>query len=223
MVPFLWIEYVWAEIASAAGSLPISGPKSTGAVKNLLTLLGVDARTGEQRWRTARPALALLGLRSTWSTPCVWKNDLRTEIVTSDYGGICSYGRDGQLLWVLKGATSNLIIPSPIAAHGMVYVTSGDVGDRDRPVYAIRPGAEGRGAVGEIPSEHPCVAWSQPQAGPYNTSPIVYGDYYYTLLDRGFLTCHNVPRANPSTRKRGSRKTPPSPHRLGPTTERSSV
>ena len=36
-----------------------------------------DARTGEQRWRTARPPLALLGTRSTWATPFVWKNDLR--------------------------------------------------------------------------------------------------------------------------------------------------
>jgi outer membrane protein assembly factor BamB len=29
-------------------------------------------------------------------------------------------------------------------------------------------------------------------AGPYNPSPLVYGDYYYTLLDRGFLTCHEA-------------------------------
>ena len=36
------------------------------------------------------------------------------------------------------------------------------------------------------------IAWYLPQAGPYNPSPIVYGDYYYTLLDRGFLTCHDA-------------------------------
>ena len=34
--------------------------------------------------------------------------------------------------------------------------------------------------------------WSQPQAAPYNPSPIVYGDYYYTVLDRGFFTCHDA-------------------------------
>ena len=34
--------------------------------------------------------------------------------------------------------------------------------------------------------------WSQPQAAPYNTSPIICGDYYYTLLDRGFFTCHDA-------------------------------
>jgi outer membrane protein assembly factor BamB len=39
-------------------------------------------------------------------------------------------------------------------------------------------------------SEH--VAWYLPQAGPYNPSPLVYGDHYYTLFDRGFLTCHDA-------------------------------
>jgi outer membrane protein assembly factor BamB len=28
--------------------------------------------------------------------------------------------------------------------------------------------------------------------GTYNTSALVYGDYYYTLLDRGFLLCHDT-------------------------------
>ena len=155
-------------------------------------IAAVDAQTGEQRWRTGRPARALLGTRSTWATPLVWKNELRTEIVTSDYGCIRSYDPRGNVLWDLKAPTSNLIIPTPISARGLVYVTSGYVGDRERPVYAIRPGAAGQSTLGENPAEHPHVAWSQPQAGPYNTSPIVYGDYYYTLLDRGFMTCHDA-------------------------------
>ena len=151
-----------------------------------------DARTGEQRWRTARPAQTARDRRSTWATPFVWENDQRTEIVTSDYRGIRSYDLGGNLLWKLEGPTSNLVIPSPFAAHGMVYVTSGYVGDREQPVYAIRPGAKGETSVDEDPAEHPQVAWFQPKAGPYNTSPIVYGDYYYTLLDRGFMSCHDA-------------------------------
>ena len=36
------------------------------------------------------------------------------------------------------------------------------------------------------------MVWSQPQAAPYNPSPLVYGNYYYTLHDRGFFTCHDA-------------------------------
>ena len=32
----------------------------------------------------------------------------------------------------------------------------------------------------------------QPLLGSYNTSALVYGDYYYTLLDRGILLCHDA-------------------------------
>jgi outer membrane protein assembly factor BamB len=98
-----------------------------------------DARSGEQRWRTPRPGQTDLGTRSTWATPLVWKNDLRTEIVTSDYRCIRSYDLNGKMLWKLDGPTSDLVIPSPIAGHGMVYVTSGFVANRHLgPAWANR-------------------------------------------------------------------------------------
>jgi hypothetical protein len=31
-----------------------------------------------------------------------------------------------------------------------------------------------------------------PTLAPYNPTPLVYGDYYYTLFDRGFFTCHDA-------------------------------
>ena len=61
-----------------------------------------------------------------------------------------------------------------------------------RPVYAVRPGASGDISLGKDETSNRSIAWYQRQAGPYNPSPIVYGDYYYTLLDRGFFTCHDA-------------------------------
>ena len=71
-------------------------------------------------------------------------------------------------------------------------MTSGYVGDQRRPVFAVHPGATGdiSLAPGQTSSTH--VAWRLPQGGPYNTSPLVYGDYYHTLYDRGFLTCYDA-------------------------------
>ena len=111
----------------------------------------------------------------------------RTEIITSGKRAIRSYSLAGQLLWSFDGDMSNLIIPSPFACGDLLYVTSGYVGDRHRPVYAFSPGAKD-----EIESDHESIRWYLPKGGPYNTSPIVFDGRYYTLYDRGFLTCHDA-------------------------------
>jgi hypothetical protein len=85
-----------------------------------------DKVTGEQRWRVDRDEW------STWATPFVWKNDLRTEIITPGLKAIRSYDPGGKLLWSMGGPMSNLVIPSPFSAQGLLYVTSGYVGDRQR-------------------------------------------------------------------------------------------
>ena len=142
-------------------------------------LMAVDAKTGKVIWRVARP-----DEKSNWSTPFVWEHDGTAEIVTTGTVKNRSYDLDGKLLWEM-GGMSSIAIPTPMAKHGLLYLTSGYVGDENRPVFAIRPGA--RGVVGE---KH--IAWKLPQAGPYNPTPLLYGDYYYTLLDRGFFTCHDA-------------------------------
>ena len=149
-------------------------------------IAGYDTVTGSELWRTPREE------KASWATPFVWENELRTEIVTSGLTRIRSYDLAGDLLWELDGNMSRLIIPSPFAAHGMVYLTSGYVGDNHRPVYAIKPGASGDITLEEDQTENEYIQWYQPKAGPYNPSTIVYGDYYYTLLDRGFVTCHDA-------------------------------
>jgi outer membrane protein assembly factor BamB len=103
-----------------------------------------------------------------------------------------SYSLDGKELWSFDGNMSVLVIPSPFAAHGMCYISSGYVGDSHRPTFAIRPGANGKLATdGEFDDSY-FIEWYQPQASPYNTTQIVYGDYLYTVYDQGFMTCHNA-------------------------------
>ena len=107
-------------------------------------------------------------------------------------GKVRSYDLDGKLLWELTGMSTHRRSRRRSPRHGLLYVSSGYPGDPLRPVYAIRPGASGDISLkpGETSNEY--IAWSQPLLGTYNTSPLVYGDYYYTLLDRGFLLCHDA-------------------------------
>jgi outer membrane protein assembly factor BamB len=147
-----------------------------------------DARTGGQRWRTPRDET------HSWATPFVWKNEVRTEIVVSGKKRNRSYSLDGKLLWEFNGRMSNLVIPSPFAAHGLCYIASGYVGDAHRPTFAVRPGASGdiTPKDGEDFAQNPYVQWYQGRSAPYNPSQLVYGDYLYTLYDMGFLTCHDA-------------------------------
>jgi outer membrane protein assembly factor BamB len=145
-----------------------------------------DARSGDERWRTPRDET------HSWATPLVWKNELRTEIVVPGKKRNRSYALDGRLLWEFDGRMSNLVIPSPFAAHGLCYIASGYVGDAHRPTFAVRPGASGNIAPHGDFEKHEFIAWYQGKSSPYNPSQIVYGDYLYTLYDRGFLTCHDA-------------------------------
>ena len=149
-------------------------------------MVALDKRSGAQVWRVAREEPG-----ATWSTPYVWENELRTEIVTPASGKVRSYDLDGKLLWELKGMTI-LTAPSPFAKHGLVYFSSGYPGDSPRPVYAVRPGATGDISLKPGETSNQYITWYQPTLGTYQTSALVYGDYYYTLLDRGFLLCHDA-------------------------------
>ena len=145
-----------------------------------------DAATGQQNWRTPRDE------KRSWATPLVWQHDQRTEIVVPGKNRNRSYSLDGKLLWEFDGMMSGLVIPSPFAAHGMVYIAAGYVGDKHRPTFAVLPGATGDITPEGDFADSPFIAWYQATAAPYNTSQIVVGDYLYTLYDRGYLTCHNA-------------------------------
>lgn len=144
-----------------------------------------DTKTGEEIWRTDRQEV------ENWSTPIVWTHERRTEIVMAGENKVRSYGLDGKVLWELGGMSFSTI-PTGFVKHGLLFVSSGYPGSALRPVYAIRPGASGDISLKAGETGNEFIAWSQPLLGSYNTSPLVYGDYYYTLLDRGLLLCHDA-------------------------------
>jgi outer membrane protein assembly factor BamB len=149
-------------------------------------IASLDSETGERLWLTPREET------HSWSTPFVWQNELRTEVVVPGKHRNRSYSLDGKLLWEFDGQMSNLVIPSPFAAHGLCYIGSGYVGDSHRPTFAVRPGASGDITPEGDFTDSEFIEWYQGTSSAYNTSQIVYGDYLYTLYDQGFLTCHNA-------------------------------
>ena len=87
---------------------------------------------------------------------------------------------------------SSITVPTPFADFGMLYISSGYLGDQQRPAYTIRPGASGDISLGDSESSNEFIVWSRPQGGSYIPSPVIYDGYLYTLFDRGFFTSHDA-------------------------------
>ena len=153
---------------------------------NASFIAAFETTTGKELWRKPREE------KTTWATPFIWKTESRNELITAGRNRIRSYDLDGNVLWHMDGRMSVLTIPSPFAAHGLLYITSGYFQDRRRPVWVIKQGAEGDITLNVTETKGAFVQWHHPKLGPYNTTPIVYGDYYYTLLDQGMMTCHHA-------------------------------
>ncbi len=148
-------------------------------------LAALDTKTGKQIWRADRE------VGTNWATPYIWESGQRTELVVPGTKATRSYELTGKMLWEFNGMSS-IAIPTPFSKFGLLYIASGYVGDQHRPVYAIKPGASGNISLKEGETSNQYIAWYLRQGGPYNPSPIVYGDNYYTLYDRGFFTANDA-------------------------------
>jgi len=149
-------------------------------------LLAFDARTGKQLWAVARDE------KSNWATPFLWQSGRRAELITPGSRAVRSYDpQDGKLLWSLTGMSS-IAIPTPVAGDGLLFVSSGYVMDKVRPVYAVRPGAAGDISLKPGESTNEFIAWSNPTGGPYNPSPLYFEGRYYVLFDRGVLSAYDA-------------------------------
>jgi outer membrane protein assembly factor BamB len=152
------------------------------------SLAAFDKRTGKELWRVARDE------PSNFATPFVWQHPQRTELVVPGRNQVRSYDPDGKLLWHLRGM-STIVIPTPLAADGLLYLCAGYVGDNvkpNKPVYAVRPGGEGDLTLPEGDRESRFVAWLEPNASPYNPSALAYEGRFYVLWDFGFLNCRDA-------------------------------
>lgn len=158
------------------------------------SIMAFDKESGELIWNVPRDE------DSNWSTPFVWNNELRTEIVTLGTDQVRSYDLDGNVLWTLQGMSS-ITIATPYEMDGLLYISSGYVGDQLRPVYVIRPGATGDISLSDDESSNEFIAWSDAEAAPYNPSTLVYEGRLYVLYDRGFFACFDAATGKPMYEK----------------------
>jgi outer membrane protein assembly factor BamB len=149
-------------------------------------LTALDAKTGADVWRIPRPDRGTFPRTSSWSTPFVWKNTLRTEIVTTGHGFIMSNGLDGKELWRI-GRTS-MPLASPLAAGDVLFAGTGaQEGDADRPFFAVKAGATGDVTLADNATSNAFVLWRHPRASGYTPSALVHQGRVYLVHDTGIM------------------------------------
>ncbi|MBN2089890.1 PQQ-like beta-propeller repeat protein [candidate division KSB1 bacterium] len=149
-------------------------------------LVALDTKTGAERWRTQRVD------KSSWSTPIIWKNSFRTELVTASKF-VRSYDlKTGRQLWELdiKGGRSSA---SATAAGDMIYVGNEKRSDGGDVLFAVKAGASGNISLADDESSNKFVAWIQPESGIGMASPLVYqGKVYIAERKRGRVNCYDA-------------------------------
>jgi outer membrane protein assembly factor BamB len=147
-------------------------------------LAAYSLEDGSRVWATPRDEIP------SWSTPTVWTNSKRTEIVTN----AAQYARGydpatGKELWRLA-KKSEVTIPTPVPAGDLVFMVSGN--RPIQPIFAVKPGATGDISLKEGQTSNEFVAWGTMRGGPYMPTPIVYGPHLYVCSNAGVVTCYEA-------------------------------
>jgi outer membrane protein assembly factor BamB len=152
-----------------------------------------DIASGKPLWRTERADEI-----STWGTPTIARTADGRDVLVTNGTKVRGYDpASGKQLWTL-GPNSEITIGTPVAGNGLVYVTGGYA--PVRPIYAIRPGAEGDISLQKGQDSNQSIVWSNMTEGTYIPTPLLYDGLLFTLNINGVLSAYD-----PQTGKRAFR------------------
>jgi outer membrane protein assembly factor BamB len=146
-------------------------------------LAALNAKTGEEIWRIDRDE------KSNWGTPMIWKNSVRTELVTPGVT-VHSYNpQNGQLYWKFNtGGGRNSA--SPTADGDMIFLGNEKRGSSGGILFCLKAGASGDISLKDNESSNDYVVWVLENSGIAMPSPLVYeGLVYIAERNRGRVTC----------------------------------
>lgn len=143
-----------------------------------------ETSSGEQLWRDNRPP------KTSWSTPLIWNNSKRKELVTCGSDIVTSYDpSDGTVIWQLTGMQSGFSGSPAMDSERVFFGNSGPMSAG--PLVAVNAGMEGDILLdGNFESEE--VAWSRTRSGPGMASPIVSKGFLYIPGSGGILNCYDI-------------------------------
>ncbi|MFN0075919.1 MAG: PQQ-binding-like beta-propeller repeat protein [Prosthecobacter sp.] len=141
-------------------------------------VIALDKTTGKQRWAFARQSEAKK--KFSFCTPLIIEVNGQKQLITPGSGVVNALNpKTGEEIWRCNYDQGYSVIPRPVYAHGMLYISTG----YDKPVLlAIK--ADGNG---DVTATH--LAWTIDKAAPHTPCMAVIGDELYFVADNGILTC----------------------------------
>jgi outer membrane protein assembly factor BamB len=149
------------------------------------TLHALDGKTGKEIWRVNREE------GPNRSTPIIWKNRLRTELVTQ---GLVtrSYNPDnGELYWqlYLQGGRSSSM---PVGDDDRLIIANEKRGAGGF-MFSVKAGASGDISLAEGETSNHGVEWVNPNGGIAMSSPLIYNGNVYAFERRtGMVSCYDA-------------------------------
>jgi outer membrane protein assembly factor BamB len=144
------------------------------------SLIAVDARTGETRWKTPRQTG---NSAAAYSTPCVYqaKDGKLVLIFNSEMHGISAIAPDtGKVAWEFTEAFDKRSVSSPVIAGDLLIGSCGSGGGGNF-VVAVRPGDPAR-------NKKPERAYEVRRSAPYVPTSICVGDRLFLWSDAGIVS-----------------------------------
>ena len=135
------------------------------------SLVALDRKTGEQRWKAG-------GIREAWNTPIVvTANSGRQELVVARHGEVMAFDpKSGKPLWTCETDITWYMVPTGVAADGVVYFVGGRSGTA---ALAVRAGGSG-----DVTESH--RLWTS-NAGTNVPSPIYHDGHLYYIDYNGSI------------------------------------
>ena len=147
-------------------------------------LLALDGSTGKEDWRVDR------GKGTSWSSPYLWRNKDRAELIACGANKVESYDpSNGTLLWK-SGSIRSGFSASPVGNAEMLFVGNSPPLSTS-PLLAVKAGASGDITLAKGAKSSEWTPWSRLKSGPGLSSPVVAGDLLYIATD-SFLNCYDT-------------------------------
>jgi outer membrane protein assembly factor BamB len=173
-------------------------------------LVCIDSKDGQERWRIAREVKG-----TSWSTPLLWENRQRTELVVGGPGLLTSHDPlTGQEFWRAAGRVMPVIASASGDAERLYFGNRDPI--RGGSLLAFNAGVDGDQSLDAVGKMFRAEAWQAADAAPGISSPVVAGGCVYVVRN-ALLTCLDAASGKQYYRERlpGCREVVASPIAVG--------